>query len=122
VWAGRWPYAWITRERERFEAGLSLMVAVRYRELSPRAVADSRADAGAGTRARRPAPQASQLAAWAQSLERDCPIGDGKSIPPTGKRFALSMATIAQRRDGKIAHDWLFCDNHDFMKQIGLAQ
>jgi len=56
------------------------------------------------------------------TFSKPMPIGDGKSIPPTGKRFALSMATIAQWNDGKIAHEWLFWDNHDFMKQIGLAQ
>jgi predicted ester cyclase len=56
------------------------------------------------------------------TFSKPMPTGDGKFISPTGKRFALSMATIAQWRDGKIAHEWLFWDNHDFMKQIGLAQ
>jgi predicted ester cyclase len=56
------------------------------------------------------------------TFSKPMPIGDGKFIQPTGKRFALSMATIAQWQDGKIAHEWLFWDNHDFMKQIGLAQ
>jgi predicted ester cyclase len=56
------------------------------------------------------------------TFSKPMPIGDGKFIQPTGKRFALSMATIAQWKDGKIAHEWLFWDNHDFMKQIGLAQ
>ena len=29
---------------------------------------------------------------------------------------------FAHWNNGKIAHEWLFWDNHDFMKQIGLAQ
>jgi len=50
------------------------------------------------------------------------PIGDGKSIPPTGKRFAIGMATVAHWKDGTMDHEWLFWDNQDFMNQIGLGQ
>jgi predicted ester cyclase len=50
------------------------------------------------------------------------PIGDGKTIPPTGKAFRLNMATIAHWTNGKMDHEWLFWDNQDFMKQIGLAK
>lgn len=50
------------------------------------------------------------------------PIGDGKSIPPTGKRFAIGMATIGHWSNGTMDHEWLFWDNADFMKQIGLGQ
>ncbi|MGH7673765.1 MAG: ester cyclase [Gemmatimonadales bacterium] len=49
------------------------------------------------------------------------PIGDGKTIPPTGKPFKLSMATIGRWQDGVMAEEWLFWDNQTFMKQIGLA-
>jgi len=48
---------------------------------------------------------------------------DGKTIAPTGKRFAIGMATIGHwRKDGVMDHEWLFWDNQDFLKQIGLAQ
>ncbi len=50
------------------------------------------------------------------------PIGDGKTIPPTGKAFKLSMATIGRWDNGVMAEEWLFWDNQTFMKQIGLAQ
>ncbi len=51
------------------------------------------------------------------------PIGDGKSIPPTGKQFKLSMVTIGHwGPDGKMTEEYLFWDNQAFMKQIGLAQ
>jgi predicted ester cyclase len=50
------------------------------------------------------------------------PIGDGKTIPATGKQFALGMVTVGHWADGKMDHEWLFWDNADFMKQIGLGQ
>jgi predicted ester cyclase len=50
------------------------------------------------------------------------PIGDGKSIPPTGNRFALNMVTIGHWRNGTMDHEWLFWDSQDFMKQLGLAK
>ena len=42
------------------------------------------------------------------------PLPDGKLIQPTGKRFAIGMATIGHGRmaDGR---EWLFWDNQDFM-------
>ena len=49
------------------------------------------------------------------------PIGEGKSIPPNGKRFAISMATIGHWNGKTMDHEWLFWDNQDFMKQLGLA-
>jgi hypothetical protein len=50
------------------------------------------------------------------------PIGDGKTIPPNGKRFAIGMATIGHWKGKTMDHEWLFWDNQDFMKQIGLAK
>ena len=47
---------------------------------------------------------------------------DGKLIQPTGKRYAIGMATIAHWKDGVMDHEWLFWDNQDFYKQIGLGQ
>ena len=49
------------------------------------------------------------------------PLPDGKSIPPTGKRFAIGMATIGHWKDSKMDHEWLFWDNQDFMNQLGLG-
>ena len=50
------------------------------------------------------------------------PIGDGKTIDPTGEKFALGMVTVGHWTDGKMDHEWLFWDNGDFMKQIGLVK
>jgi predicted ester cyclase len=47
------------------------------------------------------------------------PLPDGKSIAPTGKRFAIGMATIDHWTNGTMDHEWLFWDNQDFMNQIG---
>jgi len=56
------------------------------------------------------------------TFSKPMPIGNGKTIPPTGKKFKLSMSTIAHWKDGKISEELLFWDNQSFMKQIGLAQ
>lgn len=50
------------------------------------------------------------------------PIGDGTFIPPTGKKFKLSMATIGHWKGGKMIEEYLFWDNQTMLKQIGLAQ
>lgn len=50
------------------------------------------------------------------------PIGNGKTIPPTGKKFTLQMATIGHWKDGKMTEEYLFWDNQSFMQQIGLAK
>lgn len=49
-------------------------------------------------------------------------IGNGKTIPPTGKKFKLTMSTIAHWKDGKMIEEYLHWDNQAMMKQIGLAQ
>lgn len=50
------------------------------------------------------------------------PIGNGKTIPPTGKAFKLPMCTVGVwKPDGTMSEEHLFWDNQTFMKQIGLA-
>ena len=49
-------------------------------------------------------------------------IGNGKTIPPTGKKFKLTMSTIGHWKDGKMIEEYLHWDNQSMMKQIGLAQ
>jgi len=51
------------------------------------------------------------------------PVGDGKTVAPTGKAFRIKMATLGHwTKDGVMDEEYLFWDNLDFMKQIGLAQ
>src|SRR5438132_8389392 len=56
------------------------------------------------------------------TFTKPMPIGGGKSIPPTGKHFTLGMITVGHWKNGTMDHEWLFWDNQDFMKQIGLAK
>jgi len=56
------------------------------------------------------------------TFSRPMPTGDGKTIAATGKSFRLTMATIGHWKGATMDHEWLFWDNHEFMRQIGLAQ
>ena len=56
------------------------------------------------------------------TFSQPMPIGNGKTIPPTGKKFKLSMATIGHWKGGKMIEEYLFWDNQAMLKQIGLAQ
>jgi hypothetical protein len=56
------------------------------------------------------------------TFSKPMPIGGGKTIPPTNKKFKLSMATIAHWEGGKMTEEYLFWDNQSFMKQIGVSK
>ncbi len=56
------------------------------------------------------------------TFSQPMPIGNSKTIPPTNKKFKLSMATVGHWQEGKMIEEYLFWDNQSFMKQIGLAQ
>lgn len=50
------------------------------------------------------------------------PIGDGKTIAPTGKAFKIRMATFGKwNNEGTMEEEYLFWDNQEFMRQIGLG-
>jgi len=48
------------------------------------------------------------------------PQPDGNTIPPTGKSFKLTMNTVGNWENGVMVEEYLFWDNLEFMKQIGL--
>ncbi len=50
------------------------------------------------------------------------PIGDGKFIQPTGKKFSINMCTVGHWKDGVMIEEWLFWDNATYMKQLGIGQ
>lgn len=50
------------------------------------------------------------------------PIGGGKRIPATGKHFKFQSVTVAHWKNGKMDEEYLFWDNLDFLKQVGLAK
>ena len=49
------------------------------------------------------------------------PLPDGTFVEPTGKSFKLTMNTVGYWEDGVMTEEYLFWDNLEFMKQIGLA-
>lgn len=55
------------------------------------------------------------------TFTKPMPIGDGKTIAPTGKSFKLPMCTVGHWKNGLMDEEFLFWDNQSFMKQIGLA-
>lgn len=55
------------------------------------------------------------------TFTKPMPTPDGKSIPPTGKAFKITMATIGHWKDGVMDEEYLFWDNQTYMKQIGVA-
>jgi predicted ester cyclase len=50
------------------------------------------------------------------------PMPNGKAIPPTGKKFKFNMCTVGHWVNGLMDEEYLFWDNQEFMKQVGLAQ
>jgi hypothetical protein len=57
------------------------------------------------------------------TFTKPMPIGDGKTIPPTGKAFKFKMVTVGHwLPDGIMHEEYLFWDNQEFMKQIGLGK
>jgi glyoxylase-like metal-dependent hydrolase (beta-lactamase superfamily II) len=56
------------------------------------------------------------------TFSRPMPTPDGGTIAPTGKRFSLGMVTVGHWVNGRMDHEWLFWDNQEFYKQIGLGK
>jgi len=56
------------------------------------------------------------------TFTRPMVLADGTAIVPTGKRYRIPMATIGHwNKEGVMFEEYLFWDNAEFMKQIGLA-
>lgn len=47
-------------------------------------------------------------------------LPNGTELKPNGSKFVQYMITLAKWKDGKILEEYLFYDNMDFMKQLGL--
>lgn len=56
------------------------------------------------------------------TFTKPMPIGNGKFVQPTGKRFKLPMATFGVWENGVMVEEHLFWDNLAFMKQIGVMK
>lgn len=55
------------------------------------------------------------------TFSQPMPIGGGKTIPPTGRKFKLRMCTVGHWKGGKMIEEYLFWDNAAFMRQIGVG-
>lgn len=49
-------------------------------------------------------------------------LPDGTTIPPTGKKARMRMATFARWNNDQIAEEILFWDRAEWMRQLGLAK
>jgi hypothetical protein len=56
------------------------------------------------------------------TFSKPMPSGDGTFIQPTGKAYKLGMATIGHWKNGVMNEEYLFWDNQEFMKEIGLGK
>lgn len=57
------------------------------------------------------------------TFTRPMPTPDGKTIAPTGKPYKIMMATFSHwTKEGPMDEEYLFWDNADFYKQIGLGK
>ena len=57
------------------------------------------------------------------TFSQPMPTADGKSIPPTGKAYKITMATFSHwTKEGPMDEEYLFWDNQEFMKEIGLGK
>ena len=57
------------------------------------------------------------------TFTKPMPIGNGKTVPPTNKAYKITMATFSHwTKDGPMDEEYLFWDNQEFMKEIGLGK
>ena len=66
-------------------------------------------------------PWTSVIGVLQGTFTRPMPIGKGKFIQPTGRAFKLEMVTIGHWKGSTMDEEYLFWDNAEFMKQLGIA-
>ena len=55
------------------------------------------------------------------TFTKPMPLGNGKTIAPTGRAFKLPMCTVGRwNDDGLMEEEYLFWDNATYMKQLGV--
>ena len=63
----------------------------------------------------------SVIGVMAGTFTKPMPIGDGKFIQPTGKKYSINMCTVGHWKNGVMIEEWLFWDNLTYMKQLEIA-
>lgn len=57
------------------------------------------------------------------TFSKPMPIGNGQFIQPTNKTYKIQMATFSHwTKEGPMDEEYLFWDNQEFMKEIGLGK
>jgi SnoaL-like polyketide cyclase len=57
------------------------------------------------------------------TFTKSMPVPNGKPIPPTGKAFKITMATVGRwNAQGTMDEEYLFWDNASYVSQIGLGK
>ena len=56
------------------------------------------------------------------TFTKPMPMGNGKTIRPTGKAFKINMCTVGHWKNGVMDEEYLFWDNLTYMRQVGLAK
>lgn len=56
------------------------------------------------------------------AFTKPLPVGNGKYISPTFKKFSISICTIGHWKNGVITEKWLYWDSASYMAQIGLGK
>jgi hypothetical protein len=56
------------------------------------------------------------------TFTKPMPIGNGKTIQPTGKKFSIPMCTIGHWKNGVMTEEYLFWDNAAYLSQLGITQ
>lgn len=55
------------------------------------------------------------------TFTKPMPVGNGKFIQPTGKKFSINMCTVGHWKNGVMIEEWLFWDSATYMKQMGIG-
>lgn len=56
------------------------------------------------------------------AFTKPLPVGNGKYISPTFKKFSISICTIGHWKNGVMTEKWLYWDSASYMDQIGLGK
>ncbi len=57
------------------------------------------------------------------TFTKPMPIGEGKTIAPTNKHYKITMSTFSHwTKEGPMDEEYLFWDNAEFNKQIGIGK
>ena len=54
------------------------------------------------------------------TFTKPMPIGGGRMVEPTGRKFSINMCTVGHWKNGVMVEESLFWDNATYMSQLGV--